>query len=152
MFALKRLPGHRGRFKCRNRREAYPRLPPRATDQLPLAEVAPASHQGRAGVSAAAVGGAGGSSEQILELRNLPDHDHNLRAPGGQPFNAVRLDSAVIPGISPGPGFGPTAPGQAQYLNNSGGIRTTADLNEPFGLMNPYLTINYIIRSGPPRF
>jgi microcystin-dependent protein len=104
------------------------------------------------GVSAAAVGGAGGSSEQILELRNLPDHDHNLRAPGGQPFNAVRLDSAVIPGISPGPGFGPTAPGQAQYLNNSGGIRTTADLNEPFGLMNPYLTINYIIRSGPPRF
>jgi microcystin-dependent protein len=104
------------------------------------------------GISAATLGGAAGFSQQILELRNLPDHDHDLKAPNNQQFNVVRLDSAVIPGISPGPGFGPTAPGQAQYLNNSGGVRTTAALNEPFSLMNPYLSINYIIRSGPPAF
>lgn len=104
------------------------------------------------GIEAASVGQGGGASSKTLELINLPDHEHDLQAPGNQQFNIVRLDSATIPGVSPGPGFGPTAPGQAQYLNSSGGVKTTATLGQAFSVMNPFLTINYIIRSGPPAF
>lgn len=104
------------------------------------------------GIEAASIGQGGGDSSKTLELINLPDHEHDLQAPGNQQFNAVRLDSATIPGVSPGPGFGPTAPGQAQYLNSSGGVKTTASLGQAFSVMNPFLTINYIIRSGPPAF
>jgi microcystin-dependent protein len=104
------------------------------------------------GTEAASVGQGGGSSAKVLELINLPDHQHDLQGPGGQPFNAIRLDPATIPGVAPGPGPGPTAPGQAQYLNDSGGIKTTATLGQAFSVMNPFLTINYIIRSGPPAF
>ena len=51
-------------------------------------------------------------------------------------------------------GLGPTAPGQAQYLKDSGGIKKPAgtSLGTAIGTMNPYLTLNYIIRSGPAAF
>jgi len=39
-----------------------------------------------------------------------------------------------------------------QYLPSSGGIANTPQLGQPFSVMNPFLTINYIIRSGPPNF
>ena len=49
---------------------------------------------------------------------------------------------------------GPLNPGGAQYLPSSGKIKTPTGttLSSPVGIMNPYLTINYIIRSGPPAF
>jgi hypothetical protein len=51
-------------------------------------------------------------------------------------------------------GLGPTAPGQAQYLKDSGGVKKPlgVTLATPVGLMNPFLASNYIIRSGPPAF
>lgn len=105
------------------------------------------------GTDADTLGGAGGSDTTTLEVKHLPDHEHNLKPPGvDRQFSVVRLDSAVVAGTSPGPGAGPTAPGQAQYLNTSGGIKTTVTLGRPLGVLNPFLTINYIIRSGPPAF
>jgi microcystin-dependent protein len=105
------------------------------------------------GTEAGTLGGSAGSPDNTLEVRNLPDHEHSMRPPGTTvQFAAVKVDSAVVPGVSPGPGFGPTAPGQAQYLNSSGGVKTSATLATPFSVLNPYLTINYIIRSGPPAF
>jgi len=105
------------------------------------------------GTSAATLGGAAGAASNVLETRNLPDHEHELKPPGtDKQFTVVRLDSAVVPGTSPGPGLGPTAPGQAQYLNTTGYIKTSSSLSSPFSVLNPYLTINYIIRSGPPAF
>ena len=43
---------------------------------------------------------------------------------------------------------------QAQYIPDSGGVKipSGASLGEPVGIMNPYQTLNYIIRSGPPAF
>jgi hypothetical protein len=51
-------------------------------------------------------------------------------------------------------GLGPTAPGQAQYLKDSGNVKKPVGvtLGTAVGLMNPFLAINYIIRSGPPAF
>lgn len=105
------------------------------------------------GTEAGTLGGSAGSPDNTLEVRNLPEHEHNMRPTGSTvQFAAVKVDSAVVPGVSPGPGYGPTAPGQAQYLNSSGGVKTSATLATPFSVLNPYLTINYIIRSGPPAF
>jgi microcystin-dependent protein len=105
-----------------------------------------------ADINADVIGGSAGQSQVTLTLGNLPDHTHSLNVNNVQ-YNAVRVDTSIrAPATS---GLGPTAPGQAQYLPDSGPIkRPNPDFNlsVPVGIMNPYLTINYIIRSGPPRF
>ena len=104
------------------------------------------------GTEAQTLAGAAGASAVALTLGNLPDHEHDMTANGIQ-YSAVRDDSAInSPGTT---GLGPTAPGQAQYLQQSGGIKkpsTDFTLGSLVGIMNPFLTINYIIRSGPPAF
>jgi|TARA_B100001094_G_scaffold106929_1_gene102883 microcystin-dependent protein len=104
------------------------------------------------GTEAQTLAGAAGASAVALTLGNLPDHEHDMTANGIQ-YSAVRVDSAInSPGTT---GLGPTAPGQAQYLQQSGGIKkpsTDFTLGSLVGIMNPFLTINYIIRSGPPAF
>jgi microcystin-dependent protein len=116
------------------------------------------------------LGGASGDYRNTLTITNLPQHEHNFKAldgsgnPGGNQYYATRLDTASPGGIEPGQGAflgrGPTTPGQMQYLPSSGGVMgpgqtetyTTAQLGQSFSIMNPYLTLNYIIRSGPPIF
>lgn len=103
------------------------------------------------GIEADTVGQGAGQSSVALTLSNLPEHTHSLRN-GNVPYFAIRTDTAVNPPATTG--LGPTAPGQAQYLNNSGPV-TTPDgttIGNAIGIMNPYLTLNYIIRSGPPLF
>lgn len=98
------------------------------------------------------LGGSAGQSSTALTLGNLPEHEHSLQNAGIQ-YSVVRVDTAINPPATTG--LGPTAPGQTQYLNTSGGIKkpdSSFTLGNPIGIMNPYLTINYIIRSGPPAF
>ena len=92
-----------------------------------------------------------GGSSVTLNLSNLPEHSHDLVADGEQ-FYGVRVDTA--PTVSSISGRGPNNPGEAQYLPDTGGIKIPSGttLSSPVGIMNPYLTINYIIRSGPPAF
>jgi microcystin-dependent protein len=104
------------------------------------------------GTKARILGEGAGQSSATLTLTNLPDHEHSLQNSGIQ-YSAVRVDTAINPPATTG--AGPTAIGQAQYLNTSGPIKkpdTDFLLGQPIGIMNPYLTINYIIRSGPPAF
>jgi microcystin-dependent protein len=104
------------------------------------------------GTKARILGESAGQSSATLTLTNLPDHEHSLQNSGVQ-YSAVRVDTAINPPATTG--AGPTAIGQAQYLNTSGPIKkpdTEFLLGQPIGIMNPYLTINYIIRSGPPAF
>lgn len=98
------------------------------------------------------LGGDAGQSSVQLTLGNLPEHEHSLQNAGVQ-YSVVRLDTAINPPATTG--LGPTSPGQTQYLNTSGGIKKpdpSFTLGNAVGIMNPYLTINYIIRSGPPAF
>ena len=94
---------------------------------------------------------ASGSSKVSLTLSNLPDHSHTLQA-DGQQFYVTRNDTA--PTVSSIPGRGPNNPGESQYLSDSGPVKkpTGVTLGSAVGIMNPYLTLNYIIRSGPPAF
>lgn len=97
------------------------------------------------------LGGDAGQSSVTLVLANLPEHSHTLSS-SRQDYSAVAVTTTIDPEATTG--LGPTAPGQAQYLKDSGGVKKPAGttLSTPVGLMNPYLTINYIIRSGPPAF
>ena len=103
-------------------------------------------------IKAQTLGGDAGQSSTSLTLANIPDHEHNMQNAGVQ-YSAIRVDTAITSGATPG--LGPTAPGQAQYLNSSGAVKKpdiSFTLGQPVGIMNPFLTINYIIRSGPPAF
>jgi len=97
------------------------------------------------------LGGDAGQSSVTLTLANLPEHSHTLRS-ARQDYSAVAVTTTIDPDATTG--LGPTAPGQAQYLKDSGGIKKGAGvtLSTAVGIMNPYLTINYIIRSGPAAF
>ena len=97
------------------------------------------------------LGQSAGQSSTNLTLSNLPEHSHTLQS-ARQEYSAVAVTTTIDPDATTG--LGPTAPGQAQYLKDSGGVKKPAGttLGTAIGLMNPYLTINYIIRSGPPTF
>jgi len=102
-------------------------------------------------VQATVIAGSAGQSSVGLTLANLPDHSHTLST-STQDYAAVAVTTTLDPlAVS---GLGPTAPGQAQYLKDSGGVKKPVGvtLGTAVGLMNPFLTINYIIRSGPPAF
>ena len=104
------------------------------------------------GTKASILGESAGQSSATLTLTNLPDHEHSLQNAGVQ-YAAVRVDTAINPPATTG--AGPTAIGQAQYLSTSGPVKkpdAEFKLGQPIGIMNPYLTVNYIIRSGPPAF
>lgn len=101
-------------------------------------------------VQATILGGAAGQSSVVLGLPNLPEHSHTLSTPT-QDYAAVVVSTTLDPLATSG--LGPTAPGQAQYLKNSGGVKKDgATLGTAVGLMNPFLSMNFIIRSGPPAF
>lgn len=118
-------------------------------------------------LQAQTLGGSSGDYRNTLTITNLPQHEHDFKAlkddgtKGGSQFFATRIDTASPATTETAEGAflgrGPTTPGQMQYLPNSGGVigpggttYTTAQLGQAFSIMNPYLTLNYIIRSGPP--
>jgi microcystin-dependent protein len=104
------------------------------------------------GVEADNMGQSSGSESNTLLRSNLPQHEHNMQGSTGTQYYATRLDTAVPLDTGSFSNRGPTLAGQTQYLPSSGGIANTPQLGQPFSVMNPFLTINYIIRSGPPNF
>jgi microcystin-dependent protein len=102
-------------------------------------------------VQATILGGAAGLSSVALTLANLPEHSHTL-ASATQDYQAIAVSTTLDPEATSG--LGPTAPGQAQYIKDSGPVKKLGGvtLGTAVGLMNPFLAMNYIIRSGPPAF
>ena len=98
------------------------------------------------------LGDNGGQSANVLTVSNLPDHEHNMKGSTGQQYYATRVDSAIPTDTASLSDKGPTTVGQSQYIPSSGGIKTAGSLGQSFSVMNPFLTLNYIIRSGPPAF
>lgn len=100
------------------------------------------------------LGSSNGSEDIILNVSQLPDHVHDMKArtslgEKGQQYYAIRNSS------DPGGDAntvshttkGPTALNECQFLPNSGSIDSPIT-DSPVNLMNPYLSINYIIFTG----
>jgi len=108
------------------------------------------------GSAASTVGGSSGDASYTLNVGNLPQHQHNLRGtrPDGSPgeqYYAVNSTTAtpIDVGATSRSGGIPVA-GQLASLPSSGNIsdQSSATLSQPFSIMNPYQTVNYIIRFG----
>jgi microcystin-dependent protein len=101
---------------------------------------------------AAGVGQIGGSEYEPIAVENLPEHRHNLRSgetkQGQQFFAVTRTDSELQPDTSY---FG-LDPAQSatsgQSLPHSGYIDTDQETGQPLNIMNPTVTLNYIIYTG----
>jgi microcystin-dependent protein len=104
------------------------------------------------GTEADTVGGSSGQSTTIIGVNNLPNHEHNMIGTEGQQYYAIRSDTSIPADSGAILDRGPTVANQAQLLPSSGFIKTEGALGQPFNVMNPFITLNYIIRSGFPAF
>ena len=147
-----RVPDMRGRFPLGRHNMNNNTLVPNSLGAFVSAGGGVPSPARVEGTEATTLAASSGQSSVELTLGNLPEHTHDLSNNSTQ-YSAIRIDSAIVP---PGaPGLGPTNPGQAQYINEAGPVKVPSDafqLGQPIGIMNPFLTTNYIIRSGPPKF
>ena len=111
----------------------------------------PAGRLGGA-VSSTALGGTSGVYQVTLTKSNLPAHTHTLKGDKGTQYYAIRPIAGVPQDGDAGTGQGPAqlAAAQAQYLSNSGPVTVDSGqtIGNPVNIMNPFLTINYIIFTG----
>lgn len=101
-------------------------------------------------VTADEVGLGNGTQEKEILVSNLPEHTHNLTGANGTQFYAVTDDTTGSTTITDGDAVGRSVqmiPGFSRMLVNAGEIEApTVDV--PLDVMNPYITINYIIYTG----
>lgn len=97
------------------------------------------------------LGAVDGTDEATININNLPEHEHDLRAENGTQFTAVRAVD----------GRGGDKPADAtlskitvdasetlsQTIDKSGGVLAPS-VGDDLNIMNPYQTINYIIYTG----
>ena len=100
-------------------------------------------------ITADTVGLANGNEEQLIDITNMPEHVHDFTGDTGTQFYAV-TDSTDPGSIADSEAVGRSVQlqtGYSKFMVNSGGVdSTTTDV--PLNIMNPYLTINYIIYTG----
>ena len=98
--------------------------------------------------AADSLGGFGGTESKVIPIQNLPEHEHDLQGAAGAQYYAIR----DVPGIGAGEVTAitydaPTGSGQGSAIASSGGVNNPT-LGQAQDVMNPFLTINYIIYSG----
>lgn len=92
------------------------------------------------------VGNGNGQESMQLDVTNLPEHKHTLQSAAGRQYHAVSSPTAAADGGTIA-GYGLPTTGQGYGLPDSGGV-DSATHGDGFSMMNPYLTINYIIFTG----
>ena len=98
--------------------------------------------------SADIIGALDGSETKVIDVTNLPEHQHNLQDQDRNQFYAIqdRQDPSTdtnVTGID-----GPTATNSGQKLANSGNVISANPVGQEFNIMPPTVTMNYIIYSG----
>ena len=100
--------------------------------------------------SADVVGAKDGSEDVTIQVENLPEHEHDLRGDSGDQYYAIR-DVSGTPNDNEAIIYdAPTGTGAGQAYPNSGGVLTQGiqTLGNAINIMNPTITINYIIYTG----
>ena len=96
------------------------------------------------------IGLSGGLEERSILIANLPEHTHDLTGEGGTQFYAPSDDTTGATGITDANSVGRSSqliPGFTKFLTTAGNVDST-QTDVPLNVMNPYLTINYIIFTG----
>jgi microcystin-dependent protein len=118
-------------------------------------------------VNADTVGLGSGIESRAIDVINLPEHEHDLRAPSGAQFYVILDDSGQQQDADTIPYDAPTGSNAGQARTSSGGVLNRRDirynsntgveefetfdpteLGTPFNVMNPFLTVQYIIYTG----
>lgn len=100
------------------------------------------------GLRAEELGNSGGSQDVTIDIDNLPEHEHDMRASNGDQFYAI----SDVPkgGTSAQESIiydAPTGAGIGQALGSSGGVLSSST-GQAMDVMNPFLAFNYIIWTG----
>lgn len=99
-------------------------------------------------ISADVLGSKDGNEEVTIQVENLPEHEHDLRGDSGDQYYALRDVAGTPNDIEAIIYDSPTGTGAGQAYPSSGGILTDESLGSAMNVMNPYITLNYIIYTG----
>ena len=170
-----RVPDLRGRFVLgKQDMDNHANMPSTSTVSALTTLASPRVKDSNANV----LGGTGGSDEYVIESYNIPDHDHDMKgrradnAPSGTQFYSINDLTAAPADYGPQTAIGGvgslnvrkaygTLPNSSQWMSSSGLVRIANEakrvpgladsaVGRPFGVLNPYIALNYIIRSGKP--
>jgi microcystin-dependent protein len=98
--------------------------------------------------SADVIGAKDGTESITISTENLPEHEHDLRGDSGDQYYAIR-DVNGTPNDNDAIIYdSPTGTGAGQAYPGSGGILTDDSLGQAINVMNPYMTMNFIIYTG----
>ena len=95
--------------------------------------------------TAGILGNTSGTPTKTLNVDNIPDHKHTLVDSLGNEYNTIanRTGTPEDPNAISEYGFALDA--QTQIYDRTGGMIGSTTPTTNFNIMNPYLTINYII-------
>jgi microcystin-dependent protein len=130
-----KLPDLRGRFPLGKDNMSNPGLGQGSADRV-------------TSPTADGLGLGAGNEKKTITKENLPNHEHTLKANNGDQFFAARniAGASTDPEVTTTSGPDLANTNGAQQLPNSGGIDGT--IGQAMDVMNPYLTLNYIIYTG----
>jgi microcystin-dependent protein len=98
--------------------------------------------------SADVIGAKDGAEQITIGTENLPEHEHDLRGDSGDQYYAIR-DVNGTPNDNDAIIYdAPTGTGAGQAYPASGGILTDGSVGQAISVMNPFMTMNFIIYTG----
>ena len=99
--------------------------------------------------AADSMGGVGGTETKSITTDNLPEHEHDLRASSGEQFFAVREVNTgdTLPTGAERSTVDIASAQNSQRLGSSGGVLDGGN-GTALDVMNPYLSMKYIIYTG----
>lgn len=98
--------------------------------------------------TAGITGRLGGTESFTLNKANIPDHQHNFVGDNNTEFFATNNNTGIPADTGAFLGNGPSAEGNGQYINTTGSMIGHSNPTTPINVINPYMTINYIIYTG----
>jgi microcystin-dependent protein len=96
------------------------------------------------------VGASSGSETKGITIANLPEHEHNMinNNGDGSQFYALSDDPTAFVDSKSRVVSDVLGNRSAVLYGGSGGVETNTQLGQPVDVMNPFLTLNYLIYTG----
>lgn len=146
-IATFRLPDLRGRFTLGNFSMDNGDQVTSAATQTQIDSSTQVATGANNSSSTSTLGNVNGSEEVTLQFSNLPDHQHSLDDGLNNQFFAIRNASGSPESPNATAEYGLLSTTQSQVIDRTGGVQDLGTTTS-FDIMNPYLTINYIIYTG----